>query len=160
MEPISGMVSGAIRSPSTVADGNAPPKVQRSEDKTQGSPTAPARDAYIPEEKQGPSGLYWLGRGEDGEPKVYFDDPGRAADAPGKKASGDKAESCTCNTDKVDREIEQLRKEREGLEHQIDSETDGAKIEELKKELAQVERELRQKDSDAYRRRHAVSSYA
>ncbi len=180
MGPISGMVSGAIRSPSTVADVKEPSKVQRSEEKAQGSPTAPARDEYIPEEKQEPSGHYWLGKDEDGQPKIYFDDPERAADAPekqderpdadgpdpGKGADGPdkkasdsrKAEICRGSTDKVDREIEKLKKKREELERQINSETDGAKIEELEKKLAQVESELRQKDNDAYRRQHSTFS--
>ncbi len=179
MEPISGMISGAIRSPSTVADVKAPPKVQQSEDKTQSGPIAPARDEYIPEEKQEPSGRYWLGKDEDGQPKVYFDDPQQAADAPEKqdglpaaddpdqdkeadgpekKSSGDKAESCTCNTDKVDREIEKLKKKQEELERQINSETDDTKIKELGKKLAQVESELSQKDNDTYRRQHSTFS--
>ncbi len=163
MEPVSGMISGVIRSPSTAADVKA--KVQRPEDKTQGSPIVPARDEYIPKEMREPSGRYWLGKDEEGQPKVYFDDPEQAADAPdqdkggdgpGKKASAGKAESCTCNTDKVDREIEKLKRKREELERQIHSGSDGTKIEELEKKLAQVERELRQKDNDAYRHRHAT----
>ncbi len=177
MEPVSGMISGAIPSPSTAADIKAPPRVQRPEEQTRGGPKVPARDEYVPEEKQEPSGRYWLGQDEDGQPKVYFDAPERAADGPeqrdglpdaggpGKnkgaderKASGDKAEKCTGNTDRVDREIEKLKRKREELERQIDSETDAAKIEGLKKKLAQVEGELRQKDNDAYRRQHAVFS--
>ncbi len=152
MEPISDMISGTIYSPSTVADAEAPSNVQQPEDKTQGSPTAPAKDEYIPEEKQEPSGRYWLGKDEDGQPRVHFDDPE-------KKASADKAESCTGNTDKVDREIEKLKKKKEELESQINSETDDTKIKELEKKLTQIERELRQKDNDAYRRQHATFSY-
>ncbi len=179
MNPISDSISGAIYSPSTAANEKAPSNVQRPEDKTQSAPTALARDEYIPEEKREPSGRYWLGRDEDGKPRVYFDDPKRAADAsekrealpaaddpeqddradgPKKKASGGKAESSTCNTDEVDREIEKLKKKQAELEREIHSETDDAKAEKLEKELAQVERELRQKDNDAYRRRHAVVS--
>jgi len=152
MEPISGMISGAAYPLSAAA------KVQPPEDKTQGSPAVPVKDEYIPEKKQEPSGLYWLGRDEDGMPKVYFDDPERAADAPEKQTPDEKAESRTCNTDKVDREIERLKKKREELERQIQSETDNSKIEELERELAQTESELRQKDNDAYRRQHAVFS--
>ncbi len=184
MEPISGMIFSAIHSPSTVADVKVPPKLQRSEDKTQGSPIAHVKDEYIPEEKQEPSGRYWLGKDEDGQPKVYFDDTEQAADAlekqdkipdindpdqdkaagsPEKKASrnkayGDKSGSCTGNTDKVDREIEKLKKKREELERKINSEKDNTKIKELEKKLAQVESELRQKDNDAYRRQHSTFS--
>ena len=46
------------------------------------------------------------------------------------------------------------------LEQQIHSETDEGKRKNLEKELAQIERELSQKDNDAYRRRHAVYTYA
>ncbi len=178
MEPISGMISGAI--PSPAAAGIAPSKAQRPEEKTQGSPIPSARDEYVPEEKQGPTGRYWLGRDEDGQPKVYFDDPERAAGAPEKEekrpnagspdqdrkaaapekkaAGGKKAEICRGSTDKVDREIEKLKKKREELERQIDLETDETKIRELERKLAQVEGELRRKDTDAYRRQHAVFS--
>ncbi len=177
MEPVSGMSSSAIRLPSTVAGVKAPPKVQQSDDKTRDGPIAPARDEYIPEEKREASGLYWLGKDEDGKPRAYFDGPEWAAGtpekqdelpaadgpdqdkgAPEKKASGDKAESSACNTDKVDREIEKLKKKQEELKRQINSETDDTKIEELEKKLAQVEGELRLKDNDAYRRRHAAFS--
>ncbi len=183
-----GMISDTIHSLSTVADVKAIPKVQQSEDQTQGSSKAPERDEYIPEEEQEPSGRYWLGKDEDGQSRIYFDDPDRADDAPEKqdelpaaddpdqdkrvdgldqdkkaddpekKVSGDKAESCTVNTDKVDREIEKLKKKQEELERQINAETDDTKIKELEKELAQVESELRRKDNDAYRRQHAVFS--
>lgn len=177
MEPISGMISGAVHSPSTVAGAKETTKVQRPEE-TQKRPVVPMRDEYIPEEKQEPSGRYWLGKDEDGQPKIYFDDPARAADAPEKqnklpdadvpekdkgadglekKASGDKVESC--NTDAVDREIEKLKKKQEELKRQINSETDDTKIKELEKKLAQVEQELRQKDNDAYRRQHATYTY-
>lgn len=180
MEPISGMISGAIPAPAAAADVKAPPKVRRPEEQTQDSPIISARDEYVPEEKQEPSGLYWLGQDEDGQPKVYFDDPeqaagapekqsglpaaggpdqDRGADGPEKKASDSrKAEICRGSTDKVDREIEKLKKKQKELERQINSETDEAKIQELKKKLAQVEGELRQKDNDAYRRQHAEFS--
>lgn len=101
----------------------------------------PAMDEYIPEEKREPSGRYWLERDEDGQLKVHVD----------------REESCTGNTDAVDREIERLKRKREELEQRIERETDSAK-EALEKELAQVERELSQKDNDTYRRQHTVFS--
>lgn len=52
--------------------------------------------------------------------------------------------------------IEKLKKKKEDLEQQLNTETDEAKIKDLKHQLAQVERELKQKDSDTYRRQHAV----
>ena len=179
MQPISGFTPVAVQSPVAVASAKEPPKIQRPEDEAPGRSLKRTMDEYVPEEKQEPAGRYWLGKDENGQPKIYFDDPERAvsqpersdelpgtdapeqnkgADRPDKKASGDKAESCTCNTDKVDREIEKLKKEREELERQINSETDDSKIRELEKKLSQVERALSQKDNDTYRRQHSTFS--
>ena len=160
---IPGMVSGAAQS-HAAAIVREPPQVQRTEAESPVRSPTPAVDEYIPEEKQEPSGRYWLGRDGDGRPKVCFDDPERADDrpsdapAPAKRAAGDKAERCTGSTDQVDREIEWLKQRKEALEQQISSQTDGVRIRELERKLAQVERELAQKDNDAYRRQHTVFS--
>lgn len=137
----------------------------------------PVRDEYVPEEKKGSYGRYWLGKDHDGSPKIYFDDPEAAEDAPAPPfeeeapgggegaavperaapAGGDrKEERCTVNTDKVDRELRRLKEERKELEERLSTETDETKVKELERELSRVESELRQKDNDAYRRRHAV----
>ena len=58
----------------------------------------------------------------------------------------------------MDREIERLKRKRDELKEQISRETDPSKAERLEKMLAQVERELRQKDNDVYRRQHSVFS--
>ena len=54
---------------------------QRTEDKSEGVPIP--KDEYISSEKSGskPSGLYRLGQDENGNPKVMYDDPKRAAKA-------------------------------------------------------------------------------
>lgn len=65
-----------------------------------------------------------------------------------------KPEICKCSTDKVDREIEKLKKRKEKLEGQLRTEKDEQKIQHLERELAQVERELTRKDNDTYRRQH------
>ena len=161
---ISGVVSGAARSLTAAAGVKAAPEVRRPEAEASARSRAPVMDEYTPEEKQEPSGRYWIGRDEDGRPKICFDDPERAdgthsdAPAPAKKSMGDKAERCTANTDQVDREIERLRRRKEMLERQISTQTDEAKIRELERKLAQAERELAQKDNDAYRRQHTVFS--
>ena len=144
------------------------PAVQRPDSGSPARPQKPVMDEYVRSEKRKPSGRYYLGKDEDGQPKIYFDDPERdegadspepkAADAPKEKAGGKKAETCTGNTDQVDREIERLKKEKEQLERQINSETDEAKKKGLEAKLAQVENELSQKDNDAYRRQHTVFS--
>ena len=103
------------------------------------------KDEYISSEQSGsrPSGLYHMGKDENGKPKVLYDDP--------KKVTG--------NTDAVDREIEKLKKLKQQLEQQIrNAFGDEEKTRELEKKLAQVESELSQKDNDTYRRQHAVIS--
>ena len=158
------MISGAAPPLTATAGVKAAPEVQQPEAEAFPHSRAPVMDEYIPEEKQEPSGRYWLGKDEDGKPKIYFDDPERADDgpsdapSPAKRAAGDKAERCTGSTDQVDREIERLRRRKETLEQEIRSQADDAKIKELERKLAQVERELAQKDNDAYRRQHTVFS--
>ena len=175
MQSISGINSGAAKPSVPIADVDEPKKVRRPEDETQSRHQKPVMDEYVPEEKPEPSGRYWLGKDEDGNPKIYFDDPERAEDAPDasdasdldrsaegpEKSGSDKnGQSCTCNTDKVNREIEKLKKQKQELEQQINRETDESKIEDLKAKLAQIEKELSQKDNDAYRRQHATYTYS
>ena len=74
------------------------------------------------------------------------------------KDSGKKTEKCTGNTDKVDREIEKLKKRKKELESQLRTVEDEGKRKSLESQLAQVERERRQKDNDGYRRQHTVFS--
>ena len=172
MQSISGINSGAAQPSVPLAGVDEPKKVQRPEDETQSRYQKPVMDEYVPEEKTEPSGRYWLGKDEDGKPKIYFDDPERAEDAPDasdrdksaegpEKSGSDKdGQSCTCNTDKVDREIEKLKKQKQELEQQINRETDESKTEDLKAKLAQIEKELSQKDNDTYRRQHATYTYS
>ena len=124
-------------------------KEQGAGNKSEGIPVP--KDEYISSEQSGsrPSGLYHVGKDENGNPKVLYDDP--------KKADGEDAEKCTTNTDKVDREIENLKRQKQQLEQQIKAASgDEEKTKELEKKLAQVESELSQKDNDTYRRQHAV----
>ena len=172
MQSISGINSGAAKPSVPIADVDEPKKVRRPEDETRPRHQKPVMDEYVPEEKPEPSGRYWLGKDEDSKPKIYFDDPERAEDAPDasdrdksaegpEKSGSDKdGQSCTCNTDKVDREIEKLKKQKQELEQQINMEAEESKIEDLKAKLAQIEKELSQKDNDTYRRQHATYTYS
>ena len=175
MQSISGISSGAAQPSVPITGVDGLKKVQRPEDGTQERHQKPVMDEYIPEEKPEPSGRYWLGKDEDGKPKIYFDNPERAEDAsdapdvserdkgaegPEKSGSDKNVKSCTCNTDKVDREIEKLKKQKQELEQQINRETDERKVEDLKAKLAQVEKELSQKDNDTYRRQHATYTFS
>lgn len=179
MTPISGVNTGAVQPLKAAEKILGAPQVQKSEEEDR--PLRPATDEYIPEEPREPSGRYWMGKGEDGQPRIYFDDPERAApqqpapgaknpdaDAPeaeepeqdkgaqGPKKKEGKEEVCVGNTDKVDREIEKLKKKRQELEQRLNTETDKARSKDLERQLAQVERELREKDNDAYRRQHST----
>ena len=82
MMPISGVNTGAVQPLTTAEKVLGASKVQKSEEESQSRQLKPVMDEYIPEEPQEPSGRYWMGKGEDGQPKIYFDDPERAADAP------------------------------------------------------------------------------
>lgn len=175
MMPVSGVNTNALQ-PLTAPE-KAASRLRPSEGEENRS-LRPSRDEHVPEEQQEPSGRYWLGKDEDGQPKIFFDGPAQAAEgaqkkpegasepdaaegregvrAPERKSAGKKEE--TGNTDQVDREIEALKKKQAELKQQLGTETDEAAIRELKRELSQVERELRQKDNDAYRRQHTVFS--
>lgn len=133
------------------------------------------QDEYISSEKSGqkPTGLYRIGQDENGNRKLFFDDPkaARAADNRSEEGEGNKgpkvrgdsqgkpAEKCVTNTDRVEREIRELKEKKRQLEQQIQSASgDEKKIRELEKKLAQVESELSQKDNDTYRRQNASVS--
>lgn len=131
-------------------------KEQIAEDSSKGMPIP--KDEYISSEESEnkPVGLYRLGQDENGNPKVLYDDPKKAAKQSGEPAK--KAEECTTNTDLVDKEIEKLKEEKKQLEQQIRAAAgDPEKASDLKKKLAQIEGELSRKDNDTYRRQHAVT---
>ncbi len=148
------------------------------------SPNAQAsenRDRYVPAAEDEPIGLYELYSDEEGVMAIKFDDPeangeknadskksadesNKSSDSKaaedGNKADGGedkkaKSENCTGNTDKVDREIERLKKKAEQLEMQLRS-AEGDKQEEISRKLEQVQSELARKDNDTYRRAHTV----
>jgi len=171
MRPISGMLPRTVYAAAAAGKGTEMPQKPAAE--AEERPAAPKVDAYTPEEKAVASGRYWVGRDEDGSPKIHFDDPkppetepqgtpekdaDPKVDSPGQKRPEQKEERCTVNTDKVDREIRQLKRRRSELQQKLNTETDEAKIGKLQKQLAQVERELTQKDNDTYRRQHTQFS--
>ena len=82
MMPISGVNTGAVQPLTTAEKVLGASKVQKPEEEAQGHQLKPVMDEYVPEEPQEPSGRYWMGKDEDGQPKIYFDDPERAADGP------------------------------------------------------------------------------
>ena len=79
----------------------------------------------------------------------------RASASPEKS---EKTEECTTNTDKVDREIRELRKKKKELEQKLARSDDPEEKKRLETQLQQTERELQMKDNDSYRRSHAQYS--
>ena len=165
--------------PPAVREAERPAGVRSGSAPASQRPLKPVQDEYVPEgeKKRESYGRYWLGKDEEGSPKIYFDDPEAAEGAPvspeapkaedpdgekepmspekaGPPGKGGKEEKCIGNTDAVDREIRKLKEKKEKLEAKLDRETDETKRESLERQLAQVENELRQKDNDAYRRQH------
>lgn len=142
-------IAGPAQSMAPVSRAAQAAPVRRAEMEPESAPAKPAPDLdkYVPEEERALSGLYWVGRDEDGAPKVFFDDP-----------EGKPAETCTMDTGRVDRELERLRRQREELARQAGAQTDPVKARALEQKLARVEAELAQKDNDTYRRQHAVVS--
>ena len=183
MMPVSGVSVGAVQPLTTAGKVPGTSRVQKPEEESRSRRMEPVMDKYVPEEPQEPSGRYWTGKDEGGRPKIHFNDPERAADAPkqpegaldakklladvpeepdqaGQGAKGperkkDKDEVWESNTDKVDQEIKKLKKKQQELEQRLGTETDEVKIKDLERQLSQVEQELKQKDSDTYRKQNA-----
>ncbi len=178
MTSISDRVIDAARV-SAAAHVAEPSKIRRAEEDAFDHSLKSAEDTYTPEEKAEPIGRYWPERDESGRLEIRFDDPKQpekrlsnpeeaqkveksnqnaGGDGADKSIPGRKEEICRGNTDEVDREIEKLKKKKEDLERQLNSETDEKRIRELERKLAQIEQELGQKDNDTYRRNHTVFS--
>lgn len=129
---------------------------------------AQPQDEYISSEQSGakPTGLYRVGQDEEGNRKIFYDDPKKAGNEDGKeqprvngKNPEEEDEEWVANTDKVDREIRKLKEKKSQIERQLRSASeDEEKTGELEKKLTQVENELKQKDNDAYRRQQAKVS--
>ena len=66
-----------------------------------------------------------------------------------------KSKSATYNTDKVDVEIKRLREQKQQFEKQLRSASDPRQAVMLQKQISRLDKELQQKDNDAYRREHA-----
>ncbi len=81
--------------------------------------------------------------GKENEPKAEGDAPTQ------------KSKSATYNTDKVDAEIKRLREQKQQFEKQLRSASDPQQAVMLQKQISRLDRELQQKDNDAYRREHA-----
>jgi len=109
------------------------------------------KDEYIKSEETDniSAGIYKLGHDENGKPKILFD------------SSKNKTKKCTINTDRVDQEIEKLKKEKTQIQQQLKSASgDKKKIEELNKKLMMIDSEINQKSTDTYRQQNSAVSYS
>lgn len=143
-------------------------------------------DRYAPEEPAVRAGLYRKVKDQDGNPTLRFDDPNKTAQeaeetdgekaptpaeqaaeeekaAEERKAAEEKEEkkaetkTTTINTDRVDREIEELKEETKDIAQQLRTAV-GERAEELEQKLLLDKIELRLKDNDTYRRAHSQVS--
>ena len=69
---------------------------------------------------------------------------------------GVKEEKCTTNTDAVDQELKGLRQEKQQLMQKLRLSINPGEARELERQLQNIERQLTEKDNDAYRRQHAA----
>ncbi len=72
--------------------------------------------------------------------------------------SGNSKDKTTANTDKVDKEIKDLKTRRENIKQKLKSEYSAEKRREYEKELKQIENELAVKDTDNYRKQNTIFS--
>lgn len=110
------------------------------------------RDEYIPSEEKESIGLYSVAPDENGEPQISFD---KVEDKSADNGNESEKETVTANTDKVDREIKNLRNKAQMLSRKLSS-ADESTAADIQRELEQVNAELAQKDNDEYRRQHTV----
>lgn len=104
----------------------------------------------------------------DGDPAAVFSPSteAKASMAPSAPAAEDAASADDADaadgkktyssSEKVDQEIQKLKDQQRQLQSQINGASDPEKKLELQQQLAQVQRELSLKDTDSYRRQHAV----
>ena len=77
IQPISSLGSGVAQAVGV----KEAPAVQQPDSNAPARPQKPMMDEYVRSEKRKPSGRYYLGKDENGQPKVYFDDPERDENA-------------------------------------------------------------------------------
>lgn len=140
---------------------------ERAEEKGKSEIILAPKDEYISSEKSGkkPSGLYHMGKDENGNPKIFFDTTKKAEEAESEQSEGaklkgvpdnDRVKVTIGNMDKVKNEIKKLKEEKKQLEQQLKmAEGNEQKTKELETKLAQVEAELSVKDTAEYKKQHA-----
>lgn len=89
MHPISGLNPDAARPLAQAAGIQGAPQDRPPREQDQGRPLRPAADEYTPEQKEPPSGRYWLERDGDGRQVVFYDGPQQPAGGPARPETGD-----------------------------------------------------------------------
>ena len=97
-------------------------------------------------------GRYGVTYDENGKPRISFD---KAEDKFNDNGNEPEKETVTANTDKVDREIINLRNIAQMLSQKLRSADEGTATD-IQQELEQVNAELTQKDKDEYCRQNTV----
>lgn len=105
------------------------------------------------------TGVYELSHDEEGRPVIKFDVPSKDTVEKAPATNSEDSEKpqlvkTTVNTDAVDREIEQLKSSLNETKQKLSSTSDPKEKELLNNNLSRLEAELKQKDSDTYRRQH------
>ena len=129
-------------------------QIERAEEKDKPEIILAPKDEYISSEKSGkkPSGLYYMGQDENGNPKIIFDTVKKAEETESEQSKGTRLEGASDNDrvkvtignmDKVKNEIKKLKEEKKQLEQQLKMAAGNEqKTKELEAKLAQVEAEL------------------
>ncbi len=118
------------------------------------------KDVYTSsiDEKKEPSGLYRVVNDANGNKKIEYDKIEKT-DKADKQAKTEKEKLYYVNTDKVDREIEKLKKQEKDIAQQLaqllSSGADSYEVEKLKEKMERIENELSMKDTESYRKANA-----
>ncbi len=112
-----------------------------------------------------PAGLYRIVNDEFGNKKIEYDRIEKADKEEKEHSNVEKtgkrenANMCYVSTNKVDREIEKLKKQQKDIAQKISqlsvSGTNDEKIKQLKQKLEQLGNELTMKNTDSYRKAHS-----
>jgi hypothetical protein len=121
------------------------------------------KDEYIPsgDKPTDNSSSYKLVEDEKGLKRIVEENPAKTKEP--KKAEpieGKSSGGATANNDKVNREIEQLREEKQRLEQELSRVgSDEAKRKQIEQQVSQVNAELAAKDNESYKKANTTVSY-
>lgn len=115
------------------------------------------RDEYVSSETKEPIGLYRVSQNDEGSRQISYDDPNKAPEKIGSSDDDKCEETITANTNRVDKEIKELRERSRLLAEKLRA-ADPQSADAVRRELNEVYRELAQKDNDQYRRQNTMFS--